>query len=89
MAFIELPTDLVAALGPEMQPGLHWIDVWLKDGRTFKTLVVRSGRVITGLAKHPDGEGPLDFIADDIVAIRRVRLLPFGRWTFRTDVLAP
>jgi len=80
VANIVIPERLRYALGPAVKMDLYWIDVRLRDGRAVKNLVVRGDRVITGSKGDPGGEGPLDFDADDIVALRPSRWLSWGRW---------
>jgi hypothetical protein len=81
MAALKLPTCLAQKLGPEMKMDTHWVDVKLRDGRTFMNLVVRGGAYLTGRDVDPNGEGDLPFAADDVVRIRRHSL--FGAlWPF-------
>ena len=75
MTSILLPTHLRAKLGPEMKMDVHWVDIRLADGTTFVNLVVRGGTAITGRAADPNGEGPLPFVSEDIVTLRRHALL--------------
>jgi hypothetical protein len=77
MARIEIPPHLLPSLGPEMKMDTHWVDVKLRDGRRLKNLVVQGGRFLTGRANDQNGEGTLDFVAADIVKVRRRSLLPF------------
>ena len=83
MAFIELPQEFVTVIGPAMAMDTHWIDVRLRDGRVLRGLVVRNNQVITGHESDENGEGPLDFAGDDIVAFRRMRRWLPGGWTYR------
>lgn len=75
MTSLLLPTHLRAKLGPEMKMDVHWVDVKLADGTKFMNLVVRGGSTLTGRATDPNGEGPLPFKSEDIVALRRHALL--------------
>ncbi|WP_155874940.1 hypothetical protein [Desulfuromonas sp. AOP6] len=77
---IELPEHLRAKLGPEMKMDIHWVDVKTATGGTYRGVVVRGGRYITGLKSHPNGEGTVPFQANDIVKIRRQAILPW--WPF-------
>lgn len=70
MAFIELPPWHQKRIGNAAYD-TNWIDVKLKDGRIYRNLVLREGRVITGQASDPDGEGDLDFTAIEIKAVKR------------------
>lgn len=69
MAYIEIPPWHRGRLG-QIVHDAHWVDVKLVDGRKFRNLVVREGRVITGRASDPGGEGDLDFLAIDIKAVK-------------------
>ncbi len=71
MAYIELAPWHQKKIGSPMAPDVHWIDVRLRDGRIVRNLVVRNGRVISGRADDENGEGDLDFIAIDIVSVKR------------------
>jgi hypothetical protein len=77
MAKIEIPQELRKKLGNEMKMDIHWIDVKLKNKKTYKKLVVRGGRFITGSSSDPDGIGDLDFTSSDIFDLRRTSWLPF------------
>lgn len=77
MTKIEIPESMRDKLGPEMKMDVHWADVKLHDGRSFKNLVVRGGAYITGRAADQNGEGDLPFSTADIKAIRRHSILPF------------
>jgi hypothetical protein len=50
---------------------VHWVDVKLAEGRKFINLVVRGGSVITGRSTDPNGEGPLPFVSEEVVTLRR------------------
>ncbi len=63
-----------------MAMDVHWIDVKLRDGRRLYKLVVRGGRYITGRDTDPDGEGELDFNANDLVKVRRQAIVKW--WPF-------
>lgn len=54
---------------------VRWVDVKLADGTKFINLVVRGGTAIMGRAADPNGEGPLPFVSENIVALRRDALL--------------
>jgi hypothetical protein len=79
MARIAVPTRLLDLLGPEMKMDVRWVDVKLRDGRVLRNLVVRGRGYFTGRESDPNGEGPLDFTTDDVVAIRPHALI-WGRW---------
>lgn len=81
MAALKLPTHLTQKLGPEMKMDVHWVDVTLRDGRTFMNLVLRGGAFLTGRDTDPNGEGELPFISDDVAKIRRHSILG-GLWPF-------
>jgi len=70
MAYIEIPPAHQKRLGISVYD-THWADVRLHDKRVFRNLVVREGRIITGQASDPEGEGELDFTASDIKDIKR------------------
>lgn len=89
MARVEVPSELVQAIGSEMKPDAHWIDVRLRDGRMVEGLTVRGGHVITGRDIDPNGEGPLDFGTDDIRAVRRANAFPTAEWTYATRAAQP
>jgi hypothetical protein len=57
MARIEIPAQLLSAIGPEMKMDVHWVDVRLANGRKIHNLVVRGGRYITGRETDINGEG--------------------------------
>jgi hypothetical protein len=71
MSRIEIPEQLLPALGPEMKMDVHLVDVKLADGKKLQNLVVRGGRYITGRDTDTNGEGNLSFSAKDIQAVRR------------------
>ena len=71
MSKIEIPEQLRSKLGPEMKMDVHWIDVKLKTGKTFRRLVVRGSRYITGRENDENGEGQLPFESSDIGNVRR------------------
>jgi hypothetical protein len=81
MAALKLPPHLAQKLGPEMKMDVHWVDVKLRDGRTFMNLVVRGGSFVTGRNTDPNGEGELPFVADDVASVRRHSILG-GLWPF-------
>jgi hypothetical protein len=81
MRSVLLPPHFRAKLGPEMKMDVHWVDVKLADGTKLMNLVVRGGTAITGRATDPNGEGPLPFASEDIVAVRRHTLLG-SLWPF-------
>jgi hypothetical protein len=72
---IEILSELLAKIGPEMKMDCHWIDVRLKNGKVFTNLVVRGGRFITGQASAIDGESELAFSSTDIRNVRRRALM--------------
>lgn len=76
---IAVPKSLVPLLGPEMKMDVHWVDVRLRDGRVLTNLVIRGGSYFTGHADDPNGEGPLDFTSEDVVALRPHAVI-WGRW---------
>ena len=80
MAKIEVPTALLAKLGPAMQMDVHWVDVKLKSGKCFYKLVVRGSRYITGRSSDPDGEGALPFNSTDIATLRRQSIWWWPLW---------
>jgi hypothetical protein len=47
----------------------------LADGTKFINLVIRGETAITGRAADLNGEGPLPFVSEDIVALRCHALL--------------
>jgi hypothetical protein len=81
MAALKLPLHLIQKLGPEMKMDTHWVDVKLREGRTFINLVVQGGAYLTGRDTDPSGEGELPFTADDIAKLRRHSLLG-ALWPF-------
>jgi hypothetical protein len=81
MSALKLPPHLAEKLGPEMKMDVHWVDVKLRDGRTFTNLVVRGGAYITGRESDPDGEGELPFGVNEVARVRRHSILG-GLWPF-------
>jgi hypothetical protein len=83
MAALKLPPTLIQRLGPEMKMDTHWVDVKLRDGRTFMNLVVRGGAYLTGRHSDPNGEDELPFRVEDVASLRRHAFLgnlwPFWR----------
>ncbi|WP_211826749.1 hypothetical protein [Kistimonas asteriae] len=71
MSKIEIPQEMLHKLGPAMAMDVHWIDVKLKNGKTYYRLVVRGSRYITGFHTDKDGIGRIPFSSKDIKNIRR------------------
>ena len=74
MERIEIPNNLIPKLGPSMAMDTHWIDVYLRNGKVYRKLVVRGGRYITGVCDSEDGVSDLDFLSSDILDIKRPSL---------------
>jgi hypothetical protein len=68
MARISIPERFRDKLGIPYYDA-RWLDVRLRDGRVYWNLRARE-YFITGRNADPDGEGPLDFEADDIISVR-------------------
>ncbi|MBV1879142.1 MAG: hypothetical protein KUG79_15985 [Pseudomonadales bacterium] len=81
MSKIEIPSQLLSKLGPEMKMDVHWIDVLLKDNKKHYGVVVRGGKFITGLNNDHDGVNSVGFSQVQIKNIgRRARFKWWPLW---------
>lgn len=70
MAEIGIPELLRSDVGNANHWDAYFIDVKLRDGRVFRSLVAREGVCIIGRRSDPDCTGDLPFQSDDIMAVR-------------------